>query len=164
MSAVLAKRPKSRKPRFPLRVIKGGYAPADASAASELRNRGHRVGDLLFAEFTKPRNPQFNRLVHAFGKLLAQNLDAFTGRESHAVLKRLQIEGDIACDTIALNFPGVGPCEYRVPKSLAFESMDEGEFETVFGQFCDYVSRKYWTGVSPEKIANMAQIMERETP
>lgn len=164
MIAALKKPKRARQPRFPLRVIKGGYVPADASAATALRSLGHRVGDLVFADFTKPRNPQFNRLVHAFGALLAQNLDAFTGRDSHSVLKRLQIEGDIGCDNIALNFPGIGPCEYRVPRSLSFESMGEDEFSTVYRQFSEYVSRKYWPDSTPEKIERMAELMASETP
>lgn len=147
----------SRKPRYALRVVKGGYAPADITAAAGLRTK-HRVGDLVFAEFTKPRNPGFHRLAHQLGALLAGNIEAFSGLDSHAVLKRLQIEGNVGCDEIALNFPGVGPCSYRVPRSLAYESMDEDEFHDLIASMCGYVSRTYWPQVTPERIEAMADV------
>lgn len=145
----------SRKGRYALRVIKGGYAPADMTSASALRAK-HRVGDLVFAEFTRPRNPGFHRLAHQLGTLLAENIDAFTGLESHAVLKRLQIEGNVGCDEMGLNFPGVGPCTYRIPRSLSYESMDEDEFHGVVAAMCAYVSRKYWPELTGHQIESMA--------
>lgn len=145
----------AKKPRHALRVIRGGYAPADASTAAVLRE-GHRVGDLVFAEFTKPRNPDFHRLAHKLGGLLSENLDAFEGMGWHAVLKRLQIEGDIGCDHIALLFPGVGPAEYRVPRSLSYESMDDAEFKTVIAAMCKYVAKTYWPTCTPEQVEQMA--------
>lgn len=147
----------AKKPRHALRVIRGGYAPADASTASVLR-QGHRVGDLVFAEFTKPRNPGFHRLAHQLGGMLAQNLDAFEGVGWHQVLKRLQIEGGIACEHIALNFPGVGPVVYRQARSLSYESMDDAEFHDVIAAMCRYVAKTYWPSCSPEQIESMASV------
>jgi hypothetical protein len=146
---------RARKPRYALRVVKGGYAPADSSTASLLRG-GHRVGDLVFAEFTKPRNPGFHRLAHQLGGMLADNLDAFEGMGWHAILKRLQIEGDIACEHIALVFPGVGPVQYRQARSLSYESMDETEFRAVIAGMCRYVAKTYWPSCTPEQIEAMA--------
>jgi hypothetical protein len=149
--------PKQRKPRYALRVIRGGYAPADATAAGALRQK-HRVGDLVFAEFTKPRSPGFHRLAHQLGAMLAANLDAFTGKDAHDVLKRLQIEANVGCDSIALNFPGIGPCEYRIPQSLSYESMDEDTFRGVIAGMCRHVSAKYWSSCSAEQIEQMASV------
>lgn len=143
--------------RHALRVIKGGYAPADSAAASVLRKK-HRVGDLVFAEFKRPRNPGFHRLAHSLGGMLAENLDAFEGMEAHAVLKRLQIESNVGCDEVALIFPGTGPCSYRVPRSLSYENMGEDEFRAVIAGMCAYVSKKYWTTCSPEQIQRMAEV------
>jgi hypothetical protein len=146
---------RQRKPRYALRVIKGGYAPADSSTAALLRG-GHRVGDLVFVEFTKPRNPKFHRLAHQLGGMLAENLEAFENTGWHQVLKRLQIEGDIGCDHIALNFPGIGPVEYRQARSLSYESMDEGEFKAVIAAMCQYVAKAYWPSCTPEQVEAMA--------
>lgn len=156
MNAIV--KPTKRKPRYALRVIKGGYGPADASTAATLREKGHRVGDLVFAEFVKPRSPGFHRLAHQLGGMLAENLDAFDGMEAHAVLKRLQIETGLGCDEMAVIFPGLGPCTYRIPRSLSYESMDQGEFEVVVSGFCRHVSKTYWPTCKPEQIEQMASI------
>jgi len=148
---------RTRKPRHALRVIKGGYAPADSSAAAVLRQK-HRVGDLVFAEFTKPRNPGFHRLAHQLGGMLAENLDAFDGMEAHAVLKRLQIEADVGCDHLSLNFPGIGPVLYRQARSLSYESMDESEFRDVIAALCRYVAKTYWPTLTAEQIESMASV------
>ena len=146
----------SRKPRYALRVTAARqYVAADTHAFRELTAK-HKAGELVFAEFTKPRNPRFHRFAHSLGALIADNIEAFAGVDSHAVLKRLQIEANVGCDEIALNFPGVGPCSYRVPRSLSYESMDESEFHGVIAAMCDYVSRKYWPGLTAAQIESMA--------
>lgn len=147
---------KKRKPKTMWRVGKGVLVPYDAGTVSQLRERGYGMGDVLSAELRKPRNPSFHGLAHRLGGLIAENIEAFDGLDGHSVLKRLQIEGNIGCDEIALNFPGVGPCSYRVPRSLSFESMDQGEFKAVMRGMCEYVSKQYWRGVSPERIEAMA--------
>lgn len=148
---------RASRPRYALRVIRGGYAPADAFTAASLRKR-HRVGDLVFAEFKRPRNPGFHRLAHQLGTLLAENIEAFAGLDSHDVLKRLQIEANVGCDEIGLNFPGIGPCSYRIPRSLSYESMDDDEFHAVIAGMCTHVSAKYWRDCTPEQIEAMASV------
>lgn len=145
--------------RLSMRVGKGVLTPADTYSVAALRARHYRVGDLVFAEIHKPRNPGFHRLAHQLGILFADNIEAFEGMESHVVLKRLQIEANVGCDEIALNFPGIGPCSYRVPQSLSYESMDEGRFHEVIAAMCRYVSKTYWPNLTPEQIENMADCM-----
>lgn len=147
-----------RPERHALRVIKGGFAPADGGTANRLREKGVRIGDLVFVEMKKPRNPKFHRLVHAFGEILVQNIEAFEALNSHSVLKRLQIESGVGCDEMAVIFPGIGPCTYRIPRSLSFESMDEGEFSEVFEGFCRHVCKAYWPSMTPEAIEQLAMM------
>lgn len=142
-----------------LRVEKGMLVPHDHESTEQLRERGYKVGDILSAELRKPRNPQFHRLAHAFGRLCAANIEDFEGLSAHEALKRCQIEGNIACEEIRLTLPDVGPCEYRVPKSLSFASMDEGEFTEVFIGMCRYVSKAYWPDCNEDQIAEMASAM-----
>ena len=143
-------------------IKKGCLEPAGSWVSERLREKKYRLGDIVFAELTKPRNPKFNKLVHAFGRLVAENIESFEGTPSHDVLKRLQIEANIACKEIALNFPGVGPCSYRVAESLSFESMEEGRFNEVYSQFCKYIIKKYWYSMKEEEIKRLAEIMENE--
>jgi hypothetical protein len=150
------------KKKFAMRVIKGGFEPADQYVRAELRERKYNLGDIVFCTFTKPRNPGFHRLVHAFGALLSKNLEAFKYMDAHTVLKRLQVEGNIACDEMAVIFPGIGPTTYRMPQSLSYESMDQGKFNEVYSKFCQYVIDKYWPGMTEEQIQQMAEMMEEE--
>ena len=154
-----AQRVKSKPEKLMLRVCKGGFQPADNFTTERLREKGFKVGDIVAEELTKPRNPQFHRLVHAFGRLLSENLDAFEGVDAHTCLKRIQLEGNIACDEIAIVFPGVGPCTYRIPQSLSFSSMDESRFSEVFGQMTQYVVKQYWPTLTQEQIEEMADLM-----
>lgn len=145
--------------KIPMRVQKGALIPADRHAVEALRSRKFGLGDVVFAKLTKPRNPRFHRLAHAFGQLLTENLDAFEGLDGHTALKRIQLEANIGCDEIALNFPGIGPCSYRIPRSLSFESMDQSAFEDVYGAMCEYVARTYWPELSADQVAEMVDLM-----
>lgn len=147
---------KRRKEKTLWRVGKGQLVPFDDFTLAQVRTRGYKIGDVLAADLSKPRNPGFHRLAHQLGALLSENLEAFDGVQPHGVLKRLQIEANIGCDEIALNFPGVGPCSYRVPRSLSYASMDDGEFREVIAGMCRYVAKAYWPQCTPEQIEGMA--------
>ncbi len=145
-----------------LRVSKGALVPADSYAETKLRERNYRVGDLLKADLKKPRNPKFNRLVHRIGQLVVSNLDAFSGMDAHKALKRLQLEGNIACDELAISMPGLGMVTVKQAQSLSFESMDEGEYHEVARAICRYISERYWPSASPEAIEAMAEAFIQE--
>lgn len=76
---------------------------ATASDAQRLKTKGNKVGDLIFARMTKPRNPGFHRLAHAIGQLAVDNIEAFAHLEAHSALKRLQIESGAGCDLLAVS-------------------------------------------------------------
>jgi hypothetical protein len=154
---------KKKKKRVMLRVIKGGLVPADPWAASQLREKGFKVGDILGADLSKLRNPKFNRLVHRIGQLCVANIDEFKYSDAHDVLKRLQLEANIACEEIAIRLPGYGMAFHRIPKSLSFDSMDEGEYHETARAFCRYIAAKYWPGMDPEAIEEMADSFVDET-
>lgn len=147
------------KEAFLLAVTKGALVPADNYTAERLRARGYHMGDVLRATLAKPRNPQFYRLAHAFGKLCADNIERFEGMNCHAVLKAIQFEADIACERMMVNLKGMGMVEVRIPQSLSFESMDEGQFREVYKSMCDHVSKVYWPELEPEAIAEMAEVV-----
>ena len=148
--------------RIALRVERGALVPADDHARKVLRDRDYSIGDVVFAEIRKPRNPNYHRLAHALGQLLVENLDEFAELDAHSVLKRVQLEADIACDQMAINFPGLGPCTYRIPRSLSFESLDQTQFEAVYSAMCRHIAERYWPSLTPEKVAEMAGLMASE--
>lgn len=150
---------KQRKERSALRVIKGGLVPADAFTAMRLREKGYKVGDIVFAELRKPRNPGFWGLAHKFGEMLAQNIDSFNGMDAHKVLKRLQWEANIGCEEMGVMVPGIGLAMMRIPKSLGYESLEQGEFYEVMRGFCEHVAQKYWPSMTAEEIEAMVPFM-----
>ena len=153
----------SKKPdRIALRVQKGAFIPADATSQSKLKDRGYHTGDVVFGDIRKARNPGFHRLAHQLGQLCADNIEAFEGMDAHKVLKRLQIEAQIGCEEMAIIVPGVGKCLHLIPQSLAFESMDEGQFHEVIRGFCRYIAKQYWPTLDAEQIEEMSQVMVGE--
>lgn len=153
---------KQRRERIYMRISKGAIIPADACALSKLRERGYRVGDLVVVDLCKPRNPKFNGLVHKLGMLVVENIPAFAGIESHAAIKRLQLEGKVACEEIGYMIPGYGMAIQFIPRSLSFESMDEAAFKNAAMAICRTISERYWPDMSPERIENMAELMVLE--
>jgi hypothetical protein len=158
----LATKTKKRPERFALKVIKDGFSPADNYTTARLREKGFKIGDVIFAELKKPRNPRFHALGHALGSIVAHNIQAFNGMDAHKVLKRLQMEANIGCEEIAFNMPGVGMLIQRVPKSLSFESMDEGEFHEVLRGMCRHIAERYWPNMDAQQIEEMAELMVGE--
>ena len=152
----------SKRERVYFRVGRGCLIPADSYAASILRARGYAMNDLLAAELVKPRNPKFNRLVHRIGQLVVANIDAFAGLDAHKAVKRLQIEGKVACEEIGIHVPNYGMVIQLIPRSLGFESLDEGEFLQAARGICRTISERYWPSLSPEAIEEMAEMMVGE--
>lgn len=146
-----------KRERVYFRVTKEAtLAPADTSQSAELRRRRYKVGDILVADLRKPRNPKFNGLVHKLGELVTKNIEAFAGIDPHSAIKRLQLEGKIACDELAIQVPGFGAMMYLVPRSLSFESMDEAEFQDAARAICRVISERYWPDCTAAKIEHMA--------
>lgn len=150
------------KERILFRVAKGALEPADGYSAMLLRNRSYKVGDIVLAGLSKPRNPKYHRLAHALGRMLAENIDDFTGLDAHAVLKRIQYEADIECERMEAKLAGIGKVDVRIPKSLSFASMGQEQFEAVYMAICRYVAQTYWHGMTDEQIAEMAEVMPSE--
>jgi hypothetical protein len=137
----------------------GTLAPNDDISRQTLRKRGFRVGDVLAADPKKPRSLHNWRRAHKLGQMLVENIEGFQNMEPHGVLKRLQWEGNIGCEEMGVQVPGVGLATIRMPLSLNFADMDDGEFHAIYGQFCQHVIDNYWTGMTPEQIEQMANLV-----
>ena len=61
-----------------------------------------------------------------------------------------------------VEFPGIGLCRVQRPRSLAFEAMDEGEFNEVMRAICRHIAANYWQSCTPDEIAKMAEAMVDE--
>lgn len=154
----------TKREKIYFRVTKDGtLAPADSYAQSKCRERGYRVGDLLSADLAKPRNPKFNRLVHRIGQLVVANIEGFSGLDAHLAIKRLQIEGKVACDEVGISAPGYGMLIQFIPRSLSYESMDEGEYQQAARGICRTIAERYWPSLDEDAIAEMAESFVSET-
>lgn len=140
-----------------MRVVKGGFSPADAYTAGLLRERRYKVGDIISIEASKPRNPGFHRLAHRIGSLCAANIDEFSGMGAHEVLKRIQLEARIGCDEVGYKLPGFGFVTQFIPRSLSFESMSDEEFRKLVRAFCTHIAKEYWHSLSPDQVEEMAE-------
>lgn len=151
-----------KRERIYLRVVKGGFVPADDYAESRLREKGYKLNDVLAAQITKLRNPRFNRLVHRIGQLVVANIEAFDGLDAHTAIKRLQMEGRIACDEIGILVHGYGMVVQVIPRSISFDTLDEAEFKEAARAICRLIAQRYWKDLSPEQIEEMAESMVQE--
>lgn len=146
------------KEKFAMRVGRGAIQPADELTRQRLNER-LRVGDLVFVQFIKPRNPKFHRLAHKIGQLCQDNIEAFSGLGQHEILKRLQLEAQVGCDEMHIFVPGFGLCQHLTPKSLSYESMDQTEFERIMLAICDHIATTYWPTMDAASIESMAETM-----
>lgn len=152
----------SKRERILLRVGKGVLVPADGYAMRMLRERGFKVGDIVATDITKPRNPGFWRLAHQLGTMCRENIEAMAHLDAHAVLKKIQFDGGIECAETSIELPGIGTFLAKQPRSLSFESMDQGQFFEVMRRMCAHISQAYWPHLSPEQVADMARCMPEE--
>lgn len=156
-------KPKKRKPEtIYLRVEQGALVPADGYARNQLKAKGYHTGDVLSAVLKKLRSAGFNRLVHRIGRLVVANIDAFAGIDAHMAIKRLQIEGKVACDEVGILIQGYGMTVQFIPRSLSFESMDEGEYREAARGICRTIAERYWPSMTAEAIEEMAESFVEE--
>jgi len=148
--------------KLPFIIGKGCLVPADDYVKSVLRDRKYKKGDVVFGVITKPRNPKFNRLCHALGKMFQNNLDGFEILDPHQCLKRLQCESGVACDIISVMLPNIGLTPVTIPKSLSFDNMGEEEFQAAIKGICQHVVKQYWPTLTAEQVEEMALSMPEE--
>lgn len=112
---------------------------------------------MIKCHMTKPNNPKFHRLIHRIGQLCAANLERFDGMDAHKVIKVLQLESNTACEEIGVLIDGFGMQNVRIPQSMSFSSMDDGERHEFARSVCRWIALKYWPTMTAEQIEEMAE-------
>lgn len=141
----------------------GTIAPENSYVMGRMRSRGYRKGDILLIVATKPRKPGYHRYAHKIGQFLIVNTERFESYvDAHEVIKTLQVEGEIACDTLLIKAPNNAMYRHLVPKSLAFDRMDQGEFEEVVKALCRYISYEYFPTMDGGAVQKMIELMPDE--
>jgi len=139
-------------------IVKTGYfVPADSYAVDALHQLNLKKDEHVQIQIHKIRNRGTWKHSHNIGALCIEHIDAFSNyHRNHDVLKRLQFEGNIACDELAACLEGDELKIYRVPRSLSFDSMGDDEFEVVYSAMKQYICDRYWPNMTPEGIEEMA--------
>lgn len=145
---------------IPMRVQKGALVPADGFAQMRLREKNFQYHEIVTVKIRRMREYWYHKWVHLFGQMLAENLEDFRGMKAHQVLKRLQAEAVIGCEPISMRTEDGELVVLNCPKSLAYDQMDQAEFEEVFQGFCQHVVARYWPGLDQDQIVAMMEVME----
>lgn len=135
----------------------GALVPASEADRSLLRERAFRTNTRVRAQLTAPRNPRFNGLVHGLGKVLTQNIDRFSGKQSHDAIKALQLESGVYCDEESTEIAGIGLLIIKRPQSLSYDSMGEDAFQDFWAKCCAYLVATDWPTLTVERLTEMAE-------
>lgn len=137
--------------------IVGAFVPASDADSHFLRERGFKNNERIRVVMSKPRNERFNRLVHGMGHIIVENLEGYENLRSHDAIKKLQVEARIYCETEQLEFDGM-VIQRFIPKSLAFDSMDEHSFYDFWMQCCKYLIEKHWHNLDEDQLTEMIDL------
>lgn len=150
-------RPARSKPRrepLYLRVVKGGFEPASAYYADMLRAKGLRIGDLVRIDMSKPRYPRHHRLVMALLQKVLENQEGLLTMSQLLTVVKIKLGyAEPFVDAVAGK-------TYWVPQSIAFDAMDQTEFEVFWKDLCKLVTRDYFPGMSEAQVADLANMMD----
>lgn len=135
---------------------RAAWVAASDSDALLMQERGFKLNTRVRADLRQPRNALFNRLVHGLGRVLTQNLERFAGLQSHAAIKRLQMESGVYCDEERAELVGIGELIIKRPQSLSFDSMSEEVFQDFWQQCCAYLVATDWPTLTEERLTQMA--------
>jgi hypothetical protein len=145
----------------------GSFRAADNSSRKILKSRDFHRHQEVIAYLYRVRDPRQWRRAHVLGLLLCEHVEAFHGLDAHQALKKIQEDGEIACESRRFPVPkaigdllgGVTHINLPVPRSLAFGEMDDGEFSAVYKQMADYVARTYFPDLEADAVERMLDVM-----
>jgi hypothetical protein len=144
----------------------GMFYPADQVSRDILRRKKVKRGALVRLVVSSPRDyPQWKK-AHQLGTFIANNLDEFMefasedGKiDSHGALKKLQRLSGVECEDSDIDIPGVGKMVIRTPRSLAFDEMEEGQFQAAYSGFCQYLINRWWRDMDEAQIEEAASLV-----
>lgn len=158
-------RPRASKPIYGRIRKKAGRVwidLADAAAYSMVDERNYADGDLIRLEITKPRDYGQLKRAHKIGTLARTQLPGFEALDSHEAVKKLQVDSGMCCDVTRTDLCalglGYGVLESRQAKTIAFDKMDEAEFQALVKGICLHIHEKYWPAMHPLAIEQMMRL------
>jgi hypothetical protein len=165
-----AKKPEKRPVFFIVKIMidpatgeeVGCLVAANESCRQEMKRRKYGRGTRLKAELTVPRNVKFWRKAHVLAALCSKHVDIFSEIEDrHAVLKKLQVGANVECDVFRFTVLDQ-VVQYRVPRTLAFDSMPEDVFTTVYETIVEHIKTRYFPEWDDEQMQELIDLTDRE--
>lgn len=186
---------RARRPIYvtPMRLVDptdgveyGAFVPSHPIDQRLAKERGFRIGHEYRAEIKQSRNPKFNRLAHAVGFLLTDNVEEFRDVDSHAALKQVQLESGVACEVVEMDaspvisalldaaevvlgkgartvlaavLPEIKTIPVKRARSLAFDEMDEDEFANFFNGITAYIGEHYTSVMLDDVVAEFWEMV-----
>lgn len=158
--------PKARDPngRVLLKIQPdGSFRAADAFSSKRLSTRGYKRGQEVVAYVSRVRDGRQWRRAHVLGQFLVDNVGAFDGKDAHQAIKKVQLDGKIACTEERFDLPGgLGQFVRIVPESLAFGEMDDIVFTPIYAQMRKYIGDTYFGDMDATAVDEMLNVMERD--
>lgn len=114
-----------------LRKTLGGFCPDDEDGVEAIK--GIPLGEVIKAEWSRPRNYKFHKYFFAMLKLIVENTDGRFKSSKH-LLQAVKI-GVGSCDLITLK----DGTEIWFPHSISFAKMGEDQFRDFFNKAVDWV-------------------------
>jgi hypothetical protein len=148
----------------------GCLRPANEIDQRLLKERKFHMGREVRAELKQPREVWKHKLIHKIGQLLVDEVEEFRDLDSHEAIKQIQRASGVCCETVQMNaspvvtallnaaevllgkgarnvlaavLPQITVIDVSVPQSLAFDEMDNAQFEHLFKGVTQYIGDKY---------------------
>jgi hypothetical protein len=120
-----------------------GFAPASDDAALFFGKT--KLGQLVTLDGRRPRNLKFHRKFFALIDYVFSNQDRYANKED------LRVELELKAGSYREHVTTKGKLVY-VPKSIAFDKMDDVEFEQLYNRVIDVVLKHFVRGDTKENI------------
>ena len=138
----------------------GCLVPAGQVDRDILRRKKARVGARIRTTVSRERNYGQHKYVHKIGQFVEANIEGFEGKDVHEIVKQLQLDADAFSDRERLQIEGFeGYLIRRVARSIAFDEMEEGDFQSLVKQICNHISEKYLPTLTHDQVAEAIELM-----
>lgn len=133
------------------------FVAANRQEGEVLRTRKLTVGDVYRCELHKPRHAKHHRLVMATLAFLVDNCEIFDTIDQALVAIKV---GMGYCDPIIhVDAKGRTQTAY-IPRSIAFDAMDEDAFAKFHVDLVRFITKRYLPGMTPEQMGQAVELMK----
>lgn len=129
------------------------FVAADPQEAAILKGRKFKPGDVIRADFSKPRNPKHHRLVMATVAFLVNSCELFETIDQALIAIKV---GMGYCDPV---IDGSTGRTLYIVRSISFDALDEDGFATFHKDLVRFITTRYLKDMTPEQVEEAVQLM-----